>query len=121
MQVYLEPSLGSSLARTSLRSVFSAQANSIAIYPTPAQPSNPPADSAANYVYLAQYESSHLERRELKVASYTIWASLQVSRQFSSASRLLSRLRTVLTSSLLSNSKSSTKSAQQPGHLTPVA
>lgn len=79
MQVHLEPSLGSSLASTSLRSVFSAQANSIAIYPTPTQLSNPSSDSLAKYIYLAQYEASQLERREFKVASYTIWASLQVS------------------------------------------
>jgi hypothetical protein len=79
MQVHLEPSLSSTSASTSLGSVFSAQANSIAIYPTPSQSFNPTTGSAAKYIYLAQYDTSQLELREFKVASYTIWASLQVS------------------------------------------
>lgn len=79
MEIHLEPSLGSTSGSTKLRSVFSAQANSIAIYPTPQQLTQPPADSTPKYIYLAQYETSQLEQREFKVASYTIWASLQVS------------------------------------------
>jgi len=80
MQVNLEPSLGPSGSSTRVQSVFSAQANSIAVYQAPAQPYlGSTANLTAKYIYLAQYEASQNESRELKVASYTIWASLQVS------------------------------------------
>lgn len=81
MDVRLQPSLPPSAVLT-LQSVFSAQANTLAVFAAPTDPSAPSSSStaaAAPYVYLAQYGGTHLERRELKVSTYTVWTSLQVS------------------------------------------
>ncbi|KAL8279181.1 hypothetical protein RQP46_008437 [Phenoliferia psychrophenolica] len=75
---------------TTFAAAFSPYANTVAVFPTPNDPSTPsgaPAKAkATRAVFLTHYDDKPLEAKTFRLKTYTIWASLQdIARKYDEA------------------------------------